>query len=182
MAVITIPVLRPQVGTIRPGTFKYAPVGRKAEIEEIHEEVSFPVSEIRTRFIGFTADSFDPELDIANCETIVCVGAGMKNESLPKYRELAALLGGKIACTRPIVDRELLPYKLQVGQSGVMIKPKLYIGFGISGAVNHVTGVDAGKFIAVNKDPHAPIFNYCDYGIVGDMDEVCDEMIRQLKK
>ena len=182
MAVITIPVLRPQVGTIRPGTFKYAPVGRKAEIEEIHEEVSFPVSEIRTKFLGFTADSFDPELDIANCETIVCVGAGMKNESLPKYRELAALLGGKIACTRPIVDRELLPYKLQVGQSGVMIKPKLYIGFGISGAVNHVTGVDAGKFIAVNKDPHAPIFNYCDYGIVGDMDEVCDEMIRQLKK
>ena len=182
MAVITVPVARPQVGTIRPGTFKYAPVGRKAEIEEIHEEVSFPVSEIRTKFLGFTADSFDPELDIANCETIVCVGAGMKNESLPKYRELAALLGGKIACTRPIVDRELLPYKLQVGQSGVMIKPKLYIGFGISGAVNHVTGVDAGKFIAVNKDPHAPIFNYCDYGIVGDMDEVCDEMIRQLKK
>ena len=182
MAVITIPVLRPQVGTIRPGTFKYAPTGRKAKIEEIHEEVSFPISEIRTRFLGFTADSFDPELDIANCETIVCVGAGMKNESLPKYRELAALLGGKIACTRPIVDRELLPYKLQVGQSGVMIKPKLYIGFGISGAVNHVTGVDAGKFIAVNKDPHAPIFNYCDYGIVGDMDEVCDEMIRQLKK
>ncbi len=144
MAVITIPVLRPQVGTIRPGTFKYAPTGRKAEIEEIHEEVSFPVSEIRTKFLGFTADSFDPKLDIANCETIVCVGAGMKNESLPKYRELAALLGGKIACTRPIVDRELLPYKLQVGQSGVMIKPKLYIGFGISGAVYLVTGFDEG--------------------------------------
>ena len=103
-------MLRPQVGTIRPGTFKYAPTGRKAKIEEIHEEVSFPISEIRTRFLGFTADSFDPELDIANCETIVCVGAGMKNESLPKYRELAALLGGKIACTRPIVDRELLPH------------------------------------------------------------------------
>ncbi len=182
MAVITIPVLRPQVGTIRPGTFKYAPAGRKADIEEIHEEISFPENEIRTKFIDFTADSFDPELDIASCETIVCVGAGLKDESLPKYRELAALLGGKLACTRPIVDRELLPYKLQVGQSGVMIKPKLYIGFGISGAVNHVTGVDAGKFIAVNKDPHAPIFNYCDYGIVGDMDEVCDEMIRQLKK
>ena len=182
MAVITIPVLRPQVGTIRPGTFKYAPAGRKTDIEEIHEEIAFPEDEIRTKFIDFTADSFDPELDIASCETIVCVGAGLKDESLPKYRELAALLGGKLACTRPIVDRELLPYKLQVGQSGVMIKPKLYIGFGISGAVNHVTGVDAGKFIAVNKDPHAPIFNYCDYGIVGDMDEVCDEMIRQLKK
>ena len=129
----------------------------------------------------FCQDAFDPELDISDCDTIVCVGNGLKDESLDKYRELAALLGGKIAATRPVVDRELLPYKLQVGQSGVMIKPKLYIGFGISGAVNHVTGVNADKFIAVNKDPNAPIFNYCDYGIVGDMDEVCDEMIRQLK-
>ena len=95
--------------------------------------------------------------------------------------ELAALLGGKLACTRPLVDRELLPYKLQVGQSGVMIKPRLYIGFGISGAVNHVTGVDAETFIAVNSDPNAAIFNYCDYGIVADMDEVCDAMIARLK-
>ena len=94
-----------------------------------------------------------------------------------KYRELARLLGGKLAGTRPVCDRELLPVKLQVGQSGVMIKPKLYLGFGISGAVNHVTGVDADMLIAVNTDKTAPIFNYCDYGIVGDMDEVCDELI-----
>ncbi len=181
MAVITIPELRPQVGTIRPGTFKYIPTGKKAEISVIHEEISFPVEDIRTKFLGFAADAFDPELDIASCETIVCVGAGLKDESLDKYRELAKLLGGKLACTRPVVDRELLPYKLQVGQSGVMIKPKLYIGFGISGAVNHVTGVDAEKFVAVNRDPDAPIFNYCDYGIVGDMDEVCDAMLEALK-
>ena len=172
MAVITIPVLRPQVGTIRPGTFKYVPTGAKAKVELIKEEISFPVENIRSRFIDFRADAFDPELDIASCDTIVCVGAGIKDEeSLGRYRELAKLLGGK-----------LLPYKLQVGQSGVMIKPKLYIGFGVSGAVNHVTGVDAEKFIAVNRDPDAPIFNYCDYGIVGDMDEVCDMMIAQLKK
>lgn len=181
MAVITIPVLRPQVGTIRPGTFKYVPSGRKPGFELIREEISFDPTNIRTRLLGFEADAFDPELDIADCETIVCVGSPVKEESLPKYRELAALLGGKLACTRPVVDRELLPYKLQVGQSGVMIKPKLYIGFGVSGAVNHVTGIDAGKFIAVNTDPNAAIFNYCDYGIVGDMDEVCDEMIRTLK-
>ncbi|MFR3290674.1 MAG: electron transfer flavoprotein subunit alpha/FixB family protein [Lachnospiraceae bacterium] len=131
--------------------------------------------------LGFVSDAFEARLDIAGCETIVCVGAGLKNESLPKYRELAALLGGKLACTRPLVDRELLPYKLQVGQSGVMIKPRLYIGFGISGAVNHVTGVDAETFIAVNSDPNAAIFNYCDYGIVADMDEVCDAMIARLK-
>lgn len=120
-------------------------------------------------------------LAVASCDTIVCVGNGVKDESLPKYKELAKLLGGKLAGTRPVCDRELLPVKLQVGQSGVMIKPKLYIGFGVSGAVNHVTGVDAEKFIAVNKDASAPIFNYCDYGIVGDMDEVCDAMIAMLK-
>lgn len=182
MAVITIPELRPQVGTIRPGTFKYAPAGRKAEIAVVTEEVNFPADKIRSRLLGFAADAFDPELDISSCEVIVCVGAAVKDESLPKYRELASLLGGKIACTRPVVDRELLPYKLQVGQSGVMIKPKLYIGFGISGAVNHVTGVDAGTFVAVNTDPNAPIFNYCDYGIVADMDQTCDAMLEWLKR
>ena len=181
MAVITIPVLRPQVGTIRPGTFKYIPTGKRKNVEIICEEVSFDPACIRTKLLDYKANEFDPELDIADCETIICVGAPVQEKSMPKYRELAALLGGKLACTRPVVDRELMPYKLQVGQSGVMIKPKLYIGFGVSGAVNHVTGVDAEKFIAVNKDPSAPIFNYCDYGIVGDMDTVCDEMIAQLK-
>lgn len=181
MAVITIPVLRPQVGTIRPGTFKCAPVGKKAEVEVIYENISFDPDKILSKLIEYKADEYDPEFDISACEKIVCIGAGLKDESLDKYRELATLLGAKLACTRPIVDRELLPYKLQVGQSGVMIKPKLYIGFGISGAVNHVTGVDAEKFIAVNRDPNAAIFNYCDYGIVGDMDEVCDAMIAALK-
>lgn len=181
MAVITIPVLRPQVGTIRPGTFKYRPTGKKEKVEILLEEISLDSAAIRTKLLAYKANEFDPELDIANCDTIVCVGAGVKDESLPKYKELAALLGGKLAGTRPVVDRELLPYKLQVGQSGVMIKPKLYIGFGVSGAVNHVTGVDADLFIAVNKDASAPIFNYCDFGIVDDMDKVCEAMIAALK-
>ena len=100
---------------------------------------------------------------------------------MPLYRELAELLGGKLGCTRPLVDRELLPFKLQIGQSGVVVKPQLYICFGVSGAVNHVTGVHAENFIAINSDPSAQIFNYCSYGIVGDMDEVCDLMIEALK-
>ncbi len=182
MAVITIPELRPQVGTIRPGTFKYAPSGKKRDVEIIHDEINFAPELIRSKLLKFVADEYDAEFDISNCETIVCVGAGLKDESLPKYKELAALLGGKLACTRPLVDRELLPYKLQVGQSGVMIKPKLYIGFGISGAVNHVTGVEAETFVAVNKDAAAPIFNYCDYGIVGDMDEICEAMLAVLRQ
>ena len=150
-------------------------------IETLNETIDYDVSRIRTKLLAYTPDEFDPELDISTCDTIVCVGSALKDESLPMYKELAGLLGGKLACTRPVVDRELLPYKLQVGQSGVMIKPKLYIGFGISGAVNHVTGVDAATMVAVNTDPSAPIFNYCDYGIVADMDETCRAMIDALK-
>ena len=164
MAVITVPVMRPQVGTIRPGTFKYAPTGRKAEIDVICEEINFDPEAIRCRHIDFVPDDIDPELDIANADCIVCVGNGLKDsEHLERYRELAK------------------PYKLQIGQSGVMVKTKLYISFGVSGAVNHTAGVDADLFIAVDKNPEAQIFNYCDYGIVGDMDAVCDEMIEQLK-
>ena len=106
MAVITIPELRPQVGTIRPGTFKYAPTGRREVVEVINETLPCPAEEIRTRFLAYRADERDAELDISDSETIVCVGNGVKDESLPKYRELAALLGGKLACTRPVADRE----------------------------------------------------------------------------
>ena len=182
MAVITVPALRPQVGTIRPGTFPCAPVGAKQEIERIEERIDFDPEKIRCRHLGFIPDESDPELDIANADCIVCVGNGLKDsEHLERYRELAKLLGGKLGCTRPLYDRGILPYKLQIGQSGVMVKPKLYISFGVSGAVNHTAGVDADVFVAVDKNPEAQIFNYCDYGIVGDMDEVCDELIAQIK-
>ena len=183
MAVITVPVMRPQVGTIRPGTFKYAPAGAR-EVEVIEEVIDFPVENIRTKILDFKADEFDESLNIADADVIVCVGNGIKGaDQLPKYRELAELLGGKIGCTRPVFDRGVLPFKLVIGQSGVVVKPKLYIAFGVSGAVNHVTGVtDSDKIVAVNKDPDAAIFKYCDYGIVGDMDEVCEQMIEQIRE
>ena len=183
MAVITVPVMRPQVGTIRPGTFKYAPTGKK-EYSVIHETVDFPVEKIRTKILDFKADEMDESLKIADAEVIICLGNGLKGaDALPRYRKLAELLGGKLACTRPLFDRGVLPFKLVIGQSGVVVKPKIYIGFGISGAVNHVTGFsDADKVIVVNKDPDAAIFNYCDYGIVGDMDEICELMIEKIEK
>ena len=182
MAVITVPELRPQVGTIRPGTFKYAPSGAKEHVAFIDERIDYNPSSVRCRRLAFIPDESDPDMDIANADCIVCVGNGLKDsEHLARYRELAKLLGGKIGCTRPLYDRGILPYKLQIGQSGVMVKTKLYISFGVSGAVNHTAGVDADVFVAVDKNPDAQIFNYCDYGIVGDMDEVCDEMIARLK-
>lgn len=95
--------------------------------------------------------------------------------------QLAERLGGKLACTRPVFDRGVLPFKLVIGQSGAVVKPKLLLSFGVSGAVNHVTGFsDADVVVAVNTDPEAAIFNYCTYGIVGDMDEVCEAMLAKL--
>ena len=182
MAVITVPIMRPQVGTIRPGTFKYAPTGKR-ECAVIEENVDFPVEDIRTKILGFKADEADESLNIADADVIVCVGNGLRGaDALPRYRELARLLGGKLACTRPVFDRGVLPFKLVIGQSGVVVKPKLLISFGVSGAVNHVTGFsDADTVIAVNKDPNAAIFNYCDYGYVGDMDDVCEMLIGKLR-
>ncbi len=183
IAVITIPSRRPQVGTIRPGTFRYEPTGARGSAETINETIVTPKESIVSRLVSFRPNDDDPSLNIADSDVIVCVGNGLKSaEDLPKYRRLAELLDGKLGCTRPLVDRELLPYRLQIGQSGVMIKPKTYICFGVSGAVNHVTGVSADLFIAVNSDPQAQIFNFCDYGIVGDMDTVCNSMIEELDK
>lgn len=183
IAVITIPSRRPQVGTIRPGTFRYEPTGARGSAETINETIVTPKESIVSRLVSFRPNDDDPSLNIADSDVIVCVGNGLKSaEDQPKYRRLAELLGGKLGCTRPLVDRELLPYRLQIGQSGVMIKPKTYICFGVSGAVNHVTGVSADLFIAVNSDPQAQIFNFCDYGIVGDMDTVCNSMIEELEK
>ena len=146
--------------------------------------MDFPLEKIRTRPLGFRADEYDESLNIADADVIICVGNGLKGaDTLPLYRELAALLGGKLGCTRPVFDRGILPYKLVIGQSGVVVKPKLYIAFGVSGAVNHLTGVsDADTIVAVNRDPEAAIFSHCSYGIVGDMDEVCEAMIAQLKE
>ena len=181
MAVITIPVLRPQVGTIRPGTFKCVPCGARAH-EVIEEHIDFPVADIRTEILDFRADDLDESLNIADADVIVCVGNAIKGaDALPRYRRLAARLGGKLACTRPVFDRGVLPFKLVIGQSGAVVKPKLLLSFGVSGAVNHVTGFsDADVVVAVNTDPEAAIFNYCTYGIVGDMDEVCEAMLAKL--
>lgn len=181
MAVITVPFVRPQVGTIRPGTFKYAPTGKRG-FSEIHEHIDFDPSLIRTRVLDFKKNDFDESLNIKDAEVIVCVGNAIKNsDALGRYRQLAELLGGKLACTRPVFDRGILPFPLVIGQSGVVVKPKLYISFGVSGAVNHVTGItDSDRIVAVNTDPDAAIFKYCHYGIVGDMDEVCDAMISSL--
>ena len=112
--------------------------------------------------------------DITQAEIIVSVGQGIGGpENIPMIEEVAKSLGGVIACSRPVVDRNWLPKERQVGISGKTVKPKVYIAIGISGAFQHVTAMQGSEtIIAINKDPRAPIFGVADYGIVDDFQNI----------
>jgi electron transfer flavoprotein alpha subunit len=123
--------------------------------------------------------------DITEARVIVCAGRGIeKNEDLTLIRQLAHALGGEIACTRPIAEEyHWLAEELCIGLSGVQVKPDLYLGLGVSGQVQHLTGIRNAKVIAaVNKDENAPIFKAADFGIVGDLYDVVPKLITELKK
>jgi electron transfer flavoprotein alpha subunit len=123
--------------------------------------------------------------DITESRIVVCAGRGVeKQDDLALARELADVLGGEIGCTRPISEEmHWLPEDLCIGLSGISIKPELYIGLGVSGQVQHITGIrDAKVICAVNKDENAPIFATADYGIVGDLYDVVPKLIEEVKK
>jgi electron transfer flavoprotein alpha subunit len=102
---------------------------------------------------------------------------------MPLLEELAGLIGGLVACSRPVVEAGLMPYERQVGQTGKTVAPKLYLGIGVSGAVQHLVGMQGSeKIIAINADPKAPIFNVANVGIIGDYKKVVPLLIEQLKK
>ncbi len=180
MAVITIPQHRPQVATIRKGTFEYRPTGKR-ECSIFQMDVVIPAEAVKTEVIKIKKAIADER--IAEAEKIICLGNGLKSRSvLKKYEYLAELLGAEIACTRPLVDRGVFDHSRQIGQSGISVRPKLYICFGVSGALNHIMGIHGECTIAVNDDSTAPIFSFCDYGFVGDMDETCQQMIDIIEK
>ena len=122
--------------------------------------------------------------DITEAKVIVCVGRGFeKKEDLSLARDLAEALGGDLACTRPISEEmHWLPEGLCIGLSGVQVKPQLYIGLGVSGQIQHVTGINNSRVIcAINRDENAPILSVSNLGIVGDIYEVTPKLIKKLK-
>lgn len=158
--------------TIRPATFEAKEAkSLGGEIVKIESPLSEDIE--YKRFIEYVQPPAG-EVDITAADILIGIGRGIKDiDNMPIVEELADTLGGVLACSRPIVDKEWLPSDRQVGTSGKTVKPKLYIAIGISGAFQHITGMkNSDLIIAINKDPKAPIFRAADYGVVDDLFKV----------
>ena len=184
MATIFCEHHRPQMSTVRPRVFK-TPEKNPARTGYIYRHAFEPPPEKLPEMIDFIKDVVAGDgFDITRSPALVVAGKGACDlETLPLLEELAGLVGGVVACSRPVVEAGLMPYERQVGQTGKTVAPKLYLGIGVSGAVQHLVGMQGSeKIIAVNADPKAPIFNVADVGIIGDYKKVVPVLIEQLKK
>ncbi len=175
MAVIRC-LSRIQMATVRPGTFR--PEEREAEPVEIHREACTSEAEA-VRVLSFT--DFSEGKPLPQAEIIVAGGLGVgSREGFQKLSRLAEKLGAGLAASRMAVDAGFAPFRCQVGMTGVTVCPRLYIAVGISGAVQHLAGMSGSeKVIAINADPKARIFDYADYGIVGDWEEIIDKLLEE---
>ena len=179
-AEISFPNAQNYMVTVRPGSFP-------AEAEEVKtseiKTLSFPLEEPDyQKFIEYIEPP-EGEVDITRADLLVTVGQGIGDKkNIALVAELAELMGGVLACSRPIVDKKWLPKERQVGISGKTVKPKVYLAIGVSGAFQHITEIKSGTIIAINKDPRAPIFRVADYGIVADLFTIIPELIARLKE
>jgi len=171
----------PQMASCRPNVMDclLPDASKSAAVETA--AVSLP-AETRTRVVG--AEAAAGKVDLAEAQIIVSGGRGLKGpEHFAVLEELAQLLGGAVGASRAAVDAGWRPHAEQVGQTGKVVTPTLYIACGISGAIQHLAGMGSSKFIvAVNKDPEAPIFSKADYGVVEDLFQFVPAFIAEVKK
>jgi electron transfer flavoprotein alpha subunit len=171
----------PRLALIRSGTFEPAESGGSAEVTKVPAEVQ-DWSAKAVMVERAHEESEGPSIEDA--DVIVAGGRGLgKPESFSLVEDLAKALGGAVAATRAVVDAGWYPYATQVGQTGKNVAPKLYIACGVSGAIQHKVGMQSsGTIVAINKDPNAPIFEYSDLGVVGDLHEIVPKLTELVKQ
>ena len=170
----------PRLGLVRSGTFDPVPSGGTAELRDV--AVSFQDFTTQARLVEHLQEtSSGPSIEDA--DVIVAGGRGLGGpEGFSICEELASALGGAVAATRAVVDAGWYPYSAQVGQTGKSVSPRLYVALGISGAIQHKVGMQgSGTIVAVNKDPNAPIFDFADLGVVGDLTQIAPKLTELLR-
>ncbi|MBR4760080.1 MAG: electron transfer flavoprotein subunit alpha/FixB family protein [Lachnospiraceae bacterium] len=182
IATIACPDNRPQMATVRPGVMqKIEPVkGAKAEVIEYN-----PGFTPNNRYVTIkeVVKAVSNTVDIMDAKILVSGGRGVGSpENFKILEDLAEAIGGTVSCSRAVVDSGWKPKDLQVGQTGKTVRPNVYFAIGISGAIQHVAGMEESDLIiAINKDEDAPIFDVADYGIVGDLNKIVPQLTADIK-
>jgi electron transfer flavoprotein alpha subunit len=183
MATIECPYTRPQMATVRPRVMKAAEPDPDRKGDIIDYQPNPERLQSRVKVLRNVLEDQD-QVNITEGDIIVAGGRGLENEKgFELMRQLADAVGGAVGASRAAVDSEWIAYPHQVGQTGKTVNPKLYIACGISGAIQHIVGMQSSEtIVAINKDPHAPIFDVATYGIVGDLFEVVPKLIEKIKE
>jgi electron transfer flavoprotein alpha subunit len=184
MATIMCDKFRPQMSTVRPHVMPMQERQEGAFGEIVRESFQVAEEEILVKVLEIISDNKTDQVDVAGAEFIVSGGRGMMGkENFVMLQELADELGGVVGASRSAVDAGWMPQERQVGQTGKTVRPKIYIACGISGAIQHLVGMqDSDVVIAINRDKEAPIFEVATYGIVGDLFQVIPAITRRLRE